>query len=74
MLLGVTSDGRGHLYVCDYYNSCVPMFVVSNGGYNFTALIYKLINYRHVLHEPIIYTQIAQMCFRELENTGRILT
>ena len=30
-LSGVTTDGRGHLFVCDGGNSCIQMFSVSDG-------------------------------------------
>ena len=31
--VGVTTDGRGHLYVADWKNDCVHMFSVSDGLY-----------------------------------------
>ena len=30
---GVTTDGRGHLYVADYDNRCIQIFSVSDGSY-----------------------------------------
>ena len=30
---GVTTDGRGHLYVTDHRSQCIQMFSVSNGDY-----------------------------------------
>ena len=33
LLSGVTTDGRGHLFVCDGGNSCIQMFSVSDGKY-----------------------------------------
>ena len=32
-LSGVTTDGRGHLFVCDAGNVCIQMFSVSDGKY-----------------------------------------
>ena len=31
--MGVTTDGRGHLFVTDTYNHCIQMFSVSDGQY-----------------------------------------
>ena len=31
--VGVTTDGRGHLYVADWKNDCVHKFSVSDGLY-----------------------------------------
>ena len=35
---GVTTDGRGHLFVCDVHNACVQMFSVADARYMGTVL------------------------------------
>ena len=30
---GIVSDGQGHLFVCDGYNSCIQIFSVVDGQY-----------------------------------------
>ena len=30
---GVTTDGRGHLLICDYNNECIQMFSIRDGTY-----------------------------------------
>ena len=30
---GITTDGRGHLFVCDVNNMCIQMFCVRDGAY-----------------------------------------
>ena len=36
---GVTSDGYGHLFVCDVHNACIQLFSVSDGKYFGTYLM-----------------------------------
>ena len=75
---GVTTDGRGRLFVCDSFNGnrCIKVFSVSDGKYLACLLVstYVVCKRLSVMHEPAgvveILVQIqGEYPYSEIQNT-----